>query len=89
MDHREAHQRKLVVRLRRVEGQLRGVQAMMEKRADCEDIAQQLAAARKALDRTFYEMIACSLEQAAQEGGTPEDMQAATARMTRLLAKYG
>jgi CsoR family transcriptional regulator, copper-sensing transcriptional repressor len=41
----------LCTRLARVEGQLRGVQRLIELDADCEEVAQQLSAARKALDK--------------------------------------
>jgi DNA-binding FrmR family transcriptional regulator len=38
-------------RLRRVEGQIRGLQRMVEERRECEAILTQLIAARAALDR--------------------------------------
>ncbi len=50
-------------RLARVEGQLRGVQKLIDDEADCEKIAQQLSAARKALDKSFFAMVACMIEQ--------------------------
>jgi DNA-binding FrmR family transcriptional regulator len=53
----------LIVRLRRVEGQLRGIQKLIDDEADCEKIAQQLAASRKALDKTFFAMMGCLIEQ--------------------------
>jgi DNA-binding FrmR family transcriptional regulator len=55
--------RQMIQRLARVEGQLRGVQKLIDQDADCEKIAQQLSAARKALDKSFYQMVACMLEQ--------------------------
>ena len=55
--------RDMVVRLRRIEGQLRGIQKMIEDDANCEDIAQQLSASRKALDKAFYNMLACAIQQ--------------------------
>ena len=55
--------RALILRLKRVEGQLRGVQNLIETEADCEKIAQQLAASRKALDKSFFAMVGCILEQ--------------------------
>ncbi len=73
----------LVRRLKRIEGQIRGIQKLIETSDDCEKVAQQLAAARKALDRTFFESIACMMEM---EIG--EDHEAIE-RYTRLLAKYG
>ncbi len=54
--------RDMIVRLRRVEGQLRGIQKMIEEGAPCEDVAQQLSASRKALDKAFYHMLACVVE---------------------------
>lgn len=38
-------------RLKRVEGQIRGLQRMVEQERDCEAILTQLVAARAALDR--------------------------------------
>src|SRR5690242_18454433 len=48
-------------RLARVEGQVRGIRRMVAGDEPCEDIALQLAAARKALDRAFYEMVSCMI----------------------------
>ncbi len=55
--------RQMIQRLARVEGQLRGVQKLIHNDEDCEKIAQQLTAARKALDKSFFQMVACMLEQ--------------------------
>lgn len=89
MTTREEHQRRLISRLRRVEGQIRGVQGMIGSGADCEDIAQQLAAARRALDRSFYEMIACSMEMEMQQAVETSAVRAAGAKVGKLLARYG
>ncbi len=59
----------LLLRLRRVEGQLRGIQRLIETDTDCDKVAQQLAAARKALDKTFFMMVGCLIAQ----GDTPPD----------------
>lgn len=50
-------------RLARIEGQVRGVQRLIESDADCEKIAQQLSAARKALDKSFFSMVGCMIDQ--------------------------
>ncbi|MGH8505587.1 MAG: metal-sensing transcriptional repressor [Stenotrophobium sp.] len=73
----------ILVRLKRIEGQLRGVQGMIERNEGCEAVAQQTAAARKALDKTFYQILSCALEQAAHE--TPAEIS----RISELLVKYG
>lgn len=87
-DGAAAARRSLVVRLRRVEGQLRGIQGMIEQGTDCEAIAQQFSAARKALDKAFYEMLACALEHPQfaplHEEGQDERVQ----RIARTLARF-
>jgi CsoR family transcriptional regulator, copper-sensing transcriptional repressor len=60
----------LCSRLARVEGQLRGVQRLVQTEADCHAIAQQLSAARKALDKAFYTMVACMIEQGDHDAQT-------------------
>ena len=56
-------QDKLVItaRLRRIEGQIRGLQRMIDDDRDCVEIVQQLAAARAALDRAGSVMVASGL----------------------------
>jgi DNA-binding FrmR family transcriptional regulator len=70
--------RQLLQRLARVEGQLRGVQKLIREEQDCEKIAQQLAAARKALDKSFFHMVACMLDH---HDLPPKDV-------AHMLAKY-
>lgn len=79
----------MMLRLKRVEGQLRGIQKMIEEDADCERVAQQMSAARKGLDRAFYEMVACMLEHQLTEAvGRKPQVHARIGEMTRLLAKF-
>ena len=41
----------LVARLRRIEGQIRGIQRMLEQGRECDDVLTQLMAARSGLDQ--------------------------------------
>lgn len=82
------HEQEVMHRLRRVEGQIRGVLAMMEEGQPCDAIAQQLSAARKALDRAFYEMMACSMEMEINGASSNAVMCERIAEKARLLAKY-
>ena len=54
----EARRNALCARLARVEGQVRGLQRLIEADTDAEKVAQQMAAARKALDKAFFAMVA-------------------------------
>jgi DNA-binding FrmR family transcriptional regulator len=79
--------RDLILRLKRAEGQLRGIQNMVEAGADCEDIAQQLAASRKALDKAFFELLACAMAHPGFSGHPDEAPAARIQRMARTLVK--
>jgi DNA-binding FrmR family transcriptional regulator len=49
--HRDDSEKKaLITRLNRVEGQIRGVRGMIEKDAYCDDVLNQIQAARAAMD---------------------------------------
>jgi DNA-binding FrmR family transcriptional regulator len=52
----------MLKRLARVEGQIRGVQRLVREDADCEKVAQQLTAARRALEKAYQEMVGCLIE---------------------------
>ena len=69
-------------RLRRIEGQVRGLQQMLAEGRDCRDVVTQISAASKALDQAGFKLIASGLtycvndpERAAQEGYAIEDVQ--------------
>ena len=47
----------LLPRLRRIEGQIRGITRMVEEHRYCIDILQQLTAARKALDQVSLKIM--------------------------------
>jgi DNA-binding FrmR family transcriptional regulator len=60
----------IMVRLRRAEGQLRGVQRMLDEDAPCEDVLVQLAAVTAALDQVGLHLIGERLRQCQQADGT-------------------
>ncbi|EHR73705.1 hypothetical protein BurJ1DRAFT_4921 [Burkholderiales bacterium JOSHI_001] len=62
----------LLNRLRRAEGQLRGVQRMIEEGEPCLDIASQMAAVRKALDSAYVRMTVCFMQQELQQRLAPD-----------------
>lgn len=48
-------------RLKRIEGQLRGIIRMMDENKDCKDVITQLTAARTAIDRTIGVVVSSNL----------------------------
>ncbi|MCP8969496.1 metal-sensitive transcriptional regulator [Ectobacillus ponti] len=54
-------------RLKRIEGQIRGVLRMLEEEKDCKEVVTQLSAARAAIDRTIGLVVGTNLEQCLRE----------------------
>ncbi len=79
----------LINRLRRIEGQLRGVQTMLEEERDCQEIMQQLSAISSAVrstSRKFFEDYA-TLCLADMDQDQSEENQALLREMVSLLDK--
>jgi CsoR family transcriptional regulator, copper-sensing transcriptional repressor len=79
-------------RLRRVEGQVRGIQRMVESETYCIDVLTQVSAATKALQAVALELLEdhlahCVTEAAAEGSGVAEakvkESSAAIARLVR------
>ncbi|MFA5940320.1 MAG: metal-sensitive transcriptional regulator [Sinimarinibacterium sp.] len=79
----------LIARLRRIEGQLRGIQGMIEREEGCEQVLQQMAAARKALERAFFATVACAYEVEACSEDVDEKVIRKLHSVSDLLVKYG
>lgn len=69
-------------RLRRVEGQIRGIQAMLATDRECRDVVTQIAAATKALEQVGFRLLAAGLttcladpEKAAAEGYPVDEVE--------------
>ena len=82
----------LLNRLRRAEGQLRGIQRMIDEGEDCMQIAQQISAVRKALDSAYVRMTVCFMEQELSSRmrdarGRPADLGQLLGNVEALLGK--
>lgn len=54
-------------RLKRIEGQIKGILRMMEEGQECKDVVTQLSAARSAMDRTIGVIVSANLIQCMEE----------------------
>ena len=84
--YRSEHQRDVINRLKRIEGQVRGLIDMVEGGRSCEEVAQQMSAARKAMDKAFYRMMAGSVMEAVSD--SEGDPMREVERSARILEKY-
>jgi DNA-binding FrmR family transcriptional regulator len=87
-----ADKQKVLARLRRVEGQVRGVHRMVDEDTYCIDVLTQISAASKALEAVALELLGQHLghcvREAVEQGGDLADeriaeAQAAIARLVR------
>jgi DNA-binding FrmR family transcriptional regulator len=81
----------LLNRLARVEGQLRGIQkliALAEQPSDCDAVAQQMAAARKALDRSFVQLLAASIVTQSGQADHLDQARASAEHLAAMLSKF-
>ncbi len=75
----------IVARLRRIEGQVRGLARMVEGGEPCQDIMTQVLAARAALDQAALKIVSDYLEHCLPEEPSPEQVRQARRNMQRLL----
>lgn len=87
LDSREAT--RLINRLRRVEGQARGLQRMIEEGRPCEEIFTQLAATKAALDRVGVLLISLKMRDCLEEeAGTDIGSREAVERALEAFLRY-
>ena len=87
---RQQERQQILNRLRRAEGQLRGLQRMIEEGADCMAVVTQLAAVRRALESTQLRMTRCHLlERMRQDAGVanPEAVDQILDEMETLIGR--
>jgi DNA-binding FrmR family transcriptional regulator len=73
-------------RLRRAQGQLAGVIAMIESGRDCQEVVTQLAAVSRALDRAGFKIVASGLRQCLAAGDGAEMTQEQLEKLFLSLA---
>jgi DNA-binding FrmR family transcriptional regulator len=84
-----ATKEQLLARLRRIEGQIRGIEGMVEEDRYCIDILTQISAAQAALDKVALGLLdghahTCVMgADAGERGERTEEMMAAVGRLMR------
>ena len=81
---RTKHKDVLIRRLKRAEGQVRGLQQMVEDERYCIDILTQISAVRAALDGVALKVLEDHVQHCVREGGD-EKAAEVTAAVERLI----
>ena len=75
-------------RLSRMEGQLRGIQRMMEEEKDCQDVITQLSAVRSGIERAIGLIVSENLVECVRAAeGNEEQVNESIAEAVKLLVK--
>lgn len=80
--------RKVLNRLRRAQGQLASVIKAVEEGRPCPEVATQLAATSKALDRAGVALVSSAMQECLAEPGTDADQAMTPGDFERLLMMF-
>ncbi|MBW4442326.1 MAG: metal-sensitive transcriptional regulator [Plectolyngbya sp. WJT66-NPBG17] len=87
--HTEESVRRVINRLSRIEGHIRGIKTMVQSDRPCPDVLIQIAAVRGALDRVarmiLDEHLSQCVARAAQEGNIDAEIEELKAALDRFL----
>ena len=89
MDTTHKHRKKVIDRLSRIEGHVRGIKKMVEEERDCPDLLHQLAAVKAAINKTgeliLEDHIESCMIEAVKEGSTDEYVKELKEAISKLI----
>ncbi|BDA71947.1 hypothetical protein RIVM261_004510 [Rivularia sp. IAM M-261] len=87
--HSEESLKRIVNRLSRIEGHVRGIKTMVQQNSPCPDVLLQIAAVRGALDRVarivLDEHLSECISRASKEGNIETEIEQLKAALDRFL----
>jgi len=89
---KEEARTKVLARLRKVAGQVAGIQRMVEEDRYCVDILHQIAAAEAALDRVGHQVLAAHVETcvaSALEGRSRSERTKKLDELLEIFSRFG
>lgn len=88
MSHLSLDNTKLTSRLRRIKGQLEGVERALESEADCGEVMRQLASIRGAMTGLTREVMEVHMREHVVAGPTEADRRSGAEEMIQILKSY-
>lgn len=80
-----ANDKKIINRLRRAQGQLGAVIAMVESGRDCRDVVTQLSAVSSALDKAGFAIIATAMRECVAEENLDDEGKPSVEDLEKLF----
>jgi DNA-binding FrmR family transcriptional regulator len=85
----ESETEAILTRLRRIEGQIRGIHRMLEEDRVCEDIVTQLMAARSSLDQVGLRIIDHHIDRCLVDGTSSDEALRNLRQALRMWLRFG
>ena len=89
---KEDARKKVLARLRKIAGQVEGIQRMVEEDRYCVDVLHQVAAAEGALDRVGHMVLGSHVETcvaSALESGKPRQRKEKLDELMEIFSRFG
>ena len=80
--------RALIVRLRKIKGQIEAIEKMVEADADCSDLLMQVVSSRRALKSFSEEVIESHLHACIESAGNRSEGRASLRSLLMVLERY-
>jgi DNA-binding FrmR family transcriptional regulator len=80
--------RALVVRLRKIKGQIEAIEKMVEADTDCSDVLMQVVSARRALKSFSEELLESHLHSCIESAASPAQGRAKVRSLLTVLERY-
>lgn len=88
MAHTVRQKKKLVARVRRIRGQLEGIERALEAEASCAEVLRQLASARGAMSGLTAEVMEDHLREHVLTAGTDKERRQGGEEMIEVIRAY-
>ena len=88
MSHTHGQKDKLIARVRRIKGQMGGVERALEGDAACAEVLRQLASARGAMNGLTTEVMLGHLQAHVVDAGTDAERRTGGEEMMDILRSY-
>ena len=88
MSHLSRNKSKLITRLRRIKGQVEGVERALESEAACGEILRQIASVRGAITGLTNEVLEEHMRNHVGDAPTSSDREQAAIEMIEILKSY-
>lgn len=86
--HPEAERKALIARLRRIVGQLNGIEKMLDRDCDCAEILNQMVSARKSLKSLSEKIIHQHLHHCVAEAAREDAGRRSLRELVTVLERY-